>query len=221
MRTARAIQIAAITILGLGAAGCGTAGSSGHSGSASGGSGSYSAGQSNAAQSSVAGATGTAASTSKAPTAGTQAQSPTAGSTAPICAAVNLTFAAGQPDGAAGSVYQPVVLSNKGSATCTLTGFPGVSFVAGDDGHQVGNAANKDESKPATTVTLAPGASAQFVVRIAQAGNYDSATCQPTTARGLRIYTPGETHSAFLPLDVQACTTTTQNQLTTGPVTAG
>ncbi|PRZ42694.1 uncharacterized protein DUF4232 [Antricoccus suffuscus] len=220
MRTTRAIQIASIAILGLGAAGCSTAGSSGHAGSPSGGSGSQATGQSNASQSSVSGASGTSTSASKAPTAGSQDQSQAAGSTAPICAAVNLTFAAGQPDGAAGSTYQPVVLTNKGTATCTLTGFPGVSFVAGDDGHQVGNAADKDKSKSVTAVTLAPGAKAQFVVRIAQAGNYDPSSCQPVAARGLRIYTPGETHSAFLPLDVQACSTTAQNQLTTGPVTA-
>lgn len=217
MRTARAIQIAAITILGLGTVGCGTAGSSEHSGSAapSDSSGSHSAGQSSAA-----GASGTATSASSGSAGGSQTTPPADGSAVPICAAVNLTFATGQPDGAAGSVYQPVLLTNKGTTTCTLDGFPGVSFVAGDDGHQVGNAADKDESKPATTVTLAPGAGAQFVVRIARAGNYDSATCQPTAARGLRIYTPGETHSAFLPMDVQACTTTTQNQLNTGPVTA-
>jgi len=132
---------------------------------------------------------------------------------------VNLEFTTGQSEGAAGSVYQPIIMTNKGSATCTLSGFPGVSFVAGDDGHQVGNAANEDKSQQVAPVTLAKGASAQFVVRISNADNYDPSACQPVAARGLRIYTPGETHSAFVPMTLKACSTTTQTLLTTGPVT--
>ncbi|MEO6956995.1 MAG: DUF4232 domain-containing protein [Antricoccus sp.] len=123
-------------------------------------------------------------------------------------------------DGAAGSYYYPVTMTNKSAATCQLSGFPGVSFVAGDDGHQVGKAAGRDTSKPNQTVIIAPGSSAKFTVRIIDSGSYPTATCMPVMARGLRIYTPGETHAAFLPLSIQTCSSTNISLLTTGPVTA-
>ena len=47
----------------------------------------------------------------------------------------------GPEEGAAGSTYAPLVLTNAGTRTCEVRGFPGVSYVAGADGHQVGPAA--------------------------------------------------------------------------------
>lgn len=216
MRNGRTLQLAGAAIVGLGVlAGCGSSGS----GHASGQSGTPATSSSDRAATSTS-----SAAQSQSPSGSDASSSPAAsgdGSAGqvPVCASVNLTFTLGQSEGAAGSVYQPVVLTNNGSATCTLHGFPGVSFVAGDDGHQVGNAADEDKTKPVESVALAPGTSAQFVVRISNAGNYDASTCQPVEARGLRVYTPGETHSAFVPLPMTACSTTTQTQLTTGPVT--
>src|SRR4051812_3746340 len=67
-------------------------------------------------------------------------------SSAPIanCATSALKGSLGPEQGAAGSVYTPLVLTNVGPRTCELRGFPGVSYVAGDDGHQVGPAAVMD-----------------------------------------------------------------------------
>ncbi|GAA4853014.1 hypothetical protein GCM10023201_52890 [Actinomycetospora corticicola] len=96
------------------------------------------------------------------------------------------------------------MFTNSGSTTCRLRGFPGVSFVAGDDGHQVGPAAAEDGAR-AGEVDLAPGRSAHALVRITDSRNDDNATCVPTTVRGLRIYPPGDTAAAFVAAPQTAC----------------
>lgn len=220
MRALKTVQVIATAVLGLvTVAGCTSSGSSAKSSSAS-------PAESSSSTKSSGGASSSASKSPPANTSSAKASSPAANPTSkqsnpPICAAVNLGFTLDPSNGAAGSTIQPILLSNKGSETCTLAGFPGVSFVAGDDGHQVGKAADKDTTKAAQTVTLSPGSNAQFVLKIVHAENYPTATCQPVQARGLRIYTPGETHAAFLPLDVQACASDAEALLITGPVTPG
>ncbi|MCB2175406.1 MAG: DUF4232 domain-containing protein [Actinomycetales bacterium] len=108
--------------------------------------------------------------------------------------------------GAAGSILPYLVLTNTGTERCTLQGWPGVSLVGDGDGTQLGAAGDFDRSSPHGTVTLDPGGSAHAPLKIAQAANYDAATCDPQTADGLRVYPPGETHSLFVAsTDLTAC----------------
>src|SRR5713226_6886180 len=58
----------------------------------------------------------------------------------PTCGAADLTAWLGIPgDGAAGSIYYELELSNTSSHACTLFGFPGVSAIDAH-GHQLGSA---------------------------------------------------------------------------------
>jgi hypothetical protein len=120
------------------------------------------------------------------------------------CKAADLSLAIGDSEGAAGTVYRKVVFTNKGGRTCTIQGFPGVSYVTGADGHQVGEAAVRIGTK-GPVITLAPGAKADAPVGFVQVGNFDPGACQPTATRGLRIYPPHDTASMFLPLDGTGC----------------
>lgn len=120
------------------------------------------------------------------------------------CKAADLTVSLGGGDAAAGTVYRSVVFTNKSGKTCTMQGFPGVSYVTGDDGHQVGLAAVRTGVKGAV-ITLAPGAKAQAPVGFVEVGNFDPAACQPTPTRGLRIYPPHDTASLFLPVAGNGC----------------
>ena len=109
--------------------------------------------------------------------------------------------------GGAGHYEVWIVLKNEASETCTLQGWPGVSFVGDGDGEQIGAAAEFDRSSPHETVTLEPGASAQALVRVAQAANYGD-ECGETPADGLRVYPPGEKRSLFVQndqLELTAC----------------
>ncbi|MGD9988797.1 DUF4232 domain-containing protein [Pseudonocardia sp.] len=118
----------------------------------------------------------------------------------PRCTSAELSLSLGQGDAGAGSVYRPLVFTNKGTRTCELTGFPGVSYVAGDDGHQVGPAAVMN-GPHGPEISMAPGRSSQAQVQFVQVANFDAAVCKPTPVRGLRVYPPGETASIFVPMD--------------------
>jgi hypothetical protein len=99
------------------------------------------------------------------------------------------------------------VFVNSGTTMCTLTGHPGVSYVAGDDGHQVGAPATRTGG--AATVKLVPGSTASALLHETNYANFDQATCKPVTVRGLRVYPPGSTRAVFLPRVGKQCSATT------------
>ncbi|GAA4422509.1 DUF4232 domain-containing protein [Actinokineospora soli] len=120
------------------------------------------------------------------------------------CTSSELSLSIAEGDAAAGTVYRKIVFTNKGGRTCTLHGFPGVSYVAGEDGHQVGPAAFRDGVKGAP-VSLPPGDTAFAPVGFVNVRNYDAAVCKPTEVRGLRVYPPQETASLFVALKGLGC----------------
>ncbi|GLZ43111.1 DUF4232 domain-containing protein [Actinokineospora sp. NBRC 105648] len=130
------------------------------------------------------------------------------------CKAAELKLSIRDGDGAAGTVYRKLVFTNAGTRTCVIQGFPGISYVAGEDGHQVGPAAFRVGTKGAP-VTLAPGASASTDVGFVNVQNFDPAVCKPTDVRGLRVYPPHDTASMFVAVTGQGCAGTPPgNQLT-------
>lgn len=118
----------------------------------------------------------------------------------PRCTTGELRGALGPADAGAGSVFRPLLLTNTGTRTCELVGYPGVSYVAGDDGHQVGPAAEMDGPRTAQ-VNLAPGKAAVAQLRLVNVHNFDDAACKPVAVRGVRVYPPGDTASLFVPFD--------------------
>lgn len=129
------------------------------------------------------------------PTASTTSGS---GSASTACRSAHLTISLGAADGAAGSEIIPVVLTNRGTTSCTLQGWPGVSLVGHGDGRQIGAAADQDRSSPHPMLTLAPGASVHAPVKLTEALNYPKASCRPVAADGFRVYPPGETNALFV-----------------------
>ncbi len=155
-----------------------------------------------------------------APSSSAAATAPPVAAAGPVgCTTAQLRLGLGPAQGAAGSTYRPVTFVNTGTSACTLTGHPGVSYVAGDDGHQVGAAAGRTGTAP--EVPLAPGAIAHATLRLVSAGNYEAATCQPTAVAGLRVYPPDQTAAAFLPDPGTGCAAASVVLLTIGPVSAG
>jgi Protein of unknown function (DUF4232) len=107
-------------------------------------------------------------------------------------------------DATAGSRYWELQLSNVSSTTCALTGYPRVMAVNGSGG-QLGSAASHDPRFAPSTVVLRPGATAHAVLRISDVDVFPASTCQPANAAGLRVYPPGTTRAAFVPLRFKAC----------------
>ncbi len=124
---------------------------------------------------------------------------PTAtGTGACLTSQLSATLGAGAGAGA-GHQFPFLVLTNNGATACTVTGYPGVSFVGSGNGTQIGAPADRDAAGiPLAAITLAPGASAHSQLSIATAGNYDAASCQPMPIDGIRVYPPNQTAALFV-----------------------
>ena len=120
------------------------------------------------------------------------------------CATTALTAWMGPGSGAAGSSYYPIEFTNSSSATCSLYGYPGVSFVAAS-GAQVGMAATEDPTYPRQLVTLAPGGTVHAELRVTDAQNYPPSTCEPVAVNRLRIFPPGQISPLYISFTAMAC----------------
>lgn len=68
--------------------------------------------------------------------------------------------------------------------------------------------ATEDPAYSRRLVTLAPDAAAHAELRVTDAMNYPSSTCQPVTVHRLRVFPPSQTSSQYLTLNAMACTST-------------
>jgi|SRR5579863_1248082 len=171
------------------------------------------------------------ASSNQAQHAGAGSSSAAAPSTVPglngvtVCqsAALKVTMDASQAGGAAGSVYYPVNFTNTSGTPCGLYGYPGMSFVTADGGSgtQIGAAAQRDPAFGDLAVKLPAGGVAHAWLQVAEAGNYPASACQPTTARWLRVFPPGDTAPAFVGVSFSTCASASTPLLTVMPVRSG
>ncbi len=125
----------------------------------------------------------------------------------PPCAtsALRVSVAASQ-GAAAGSSYYPIVFTNVSGAACTLYGYPGVSFVTGVGGSQIGIPATENPAHPRQLITLAPGQAGHAELQVVNAANYPPANCGPVTAHWLKVYPPNQTAPLYAGFTAQACT---------------
>ena len=174
---------------------------------------------------STAGATGaTAVATTAvvtAATAGAQFSTPTTPARLGPCASSSLGASLGRSLGAAGTFHIALLLTNRSHLTCTLDGYPGVSFTAGTDGHQIAAPAQRDSRFVPAPVVLVPGASAHVSVQVANYGNYDPQACQPGRATGYRIFPPGSTGSLLVSAPQTVCSKPGVQSFQTSVVRAG
>jgi septal ring-binding cell division protein DamX len=190
----RAIAGAAFTGLAAFAAACGTS--------------SPSAGPATTAPAAPTSASTAAASTpaaSPSPATSPAASPAVAAGAAAACPTRSLGVKIGVSQGTAGSIYTVIDFTNIGNVTCTLYGYPGVSLAGGKPVTQIGLAATRSTATAKTLVTLKPGAVANALLQIVDAGNYSPATCGPTAADYLQIYPPNQTTPIYLAFKSQAC----------------
>jgi hypothetical protein len=211
----------AVPLLAAGVLAAGCAASSSTSSTA------VSASSPSGASSASASATGAASSAASAGASSSVA----AASGTPACTSADLKVSLGGGAGAGMSQnHIGLELRNVGSSPCTLYGYPGVSWVAGADGHQVGAAAERQSDNSGSaegTVTLAAGALASAPLDIVDAAVIPPSECKPVAVRGLRVYPPGEKAALFLPLATasggygECSLATKQPTLTIGYLQAG
>jgi hypothetical protein len=124
-----------------------------------------------------------------------------------------LRGAVGAPNGAAGTFYYPVQLSNVSAAACTLYGYPGVSVVTSPTGAQVGPAAARIPTFAPRLITLAPGQDAHASLQLPDPGDFGPGVCEPATVHWLRVYPPGQAAPLYISVPasgdpMQICTGT-------------
>ena len=130
-----------------------------------------------------------------------------ASATVPGCTAGDLGawVAVTQGNGAAGSIYYPLQLTNLSHHACAMHGFPGVSAVD-RNGHQLGSPASWDHVAAARTVVLAPGATAHTILRWSDAAVTTAPGCHPTlSAFELRVYPPGQYGATYAAFGLEVC----------------
>jgi Protein of unknown function (DUF4232) len=139
------------------------------------------------------------------------ASSPTAttaqAESVPPCAtsALKVTVATVPGGAAAGSSYYPIQFANVSGASCTLYGYPGVSFVTAQGGSQIGPAATRNPATAQQLVTLAPGQTVHAELQVVDAANYPPADCGAVTAHWLKVYPPNQTAPAYVGFTAQTC----------------
>lgn len=127
----------------------------------------------------------------------------------------------GRGNGAAGSEIVPLVFTNTSASSCTLKGYPGVSFVGHGNGTQLGAAAVEDPSVAIVANTLASGDTVSAQLKITNAQNYAN-SCTLVPADGLRIYPPHSYKAVFVKAaGLSACSNAAITLLTVRPVVPG
>lgn len=128
-----------------------------------------------------------------------------AGTAACATASLRATVVTGAGGAAAGSTYYPMNLTNTGSGSCSLFGYPGVSWVTGPSGSQIGRPATRNPAVTPAAVVLAPGQTAHVTIQVVDAQNYDKSTCQPVTAHWLKIFPPGQFSALYVKFSALTC----------------
>jgi hypothetical protein len=207
------LAIAASTVV-LTAAACGaqTPSTTGSAGSTAG------AGASSAPSASPTAAPSSAATAASGAASSAGATATTGASSSSRCTVgdLRIRFANDRGGAGAGNVEGALTFTNTGSTACTLSGFPGVSFVGGGNGTQVGAAATRTDDAVRSR-TLAPGKAVTAALRRTQPGNYGD-DCQQTKVDGFRVYPPDSTESAFVAFKTTGCKSTAAPLLQVGPV---
>jgi hypothetical protein len=166
-------------------------------------------------------------SVSSAAPAGSPAAAPTSKSPAAsglaACDTANLqvSLKSNSGGGAAGSTYVPIQFTNTAGAACALYGYPGVSFVTGQNGSQVGAPARRSGSFANVTVSVAAHATAHAWLQVAEAGNYPASSCHPVSTHFLKVYPPGNTAPAYVSFSSQTCSSAKVVTMTIDPVRTG
>ncbi len=121
-----------------------------------------------------------------------------------VCKTNNLSLTAGQQSGAAGTIYQHMILTNTGHRNCHMSGFP-TAFLYGSNGYALGNSAAARVQPAPVDITLAPNESANTVLGYPQAGNFDPGVCSNDKSVSVKIYPPSSTTSLEASVAVAWC----------------
>ena len=126
------------------------------------------------------------------------------------CLTRYLAATIGNAQGAAGSTYVELVLTNLDNVSCTLYGYPGVAMDNGVPVTPVGLPSNEDPATPRELVTLLPHGKAAALLRIASTGDYTPAACKPVNTQWLQVIPPNQYVPVYIGYNSQTCANAVQ-----------
>jgi len=136
------------------------------------------------------------------------------------CKAGTLSVVLGHARAARGATRYPIAFKNMSADSCTLRGFPEVSFFGKNYSIKVGSAATRNHGSAEHPVGLSPEGTAVALLRVVNAKKYPS-RCGQTTVSGISVRPPGLTNSVRLPLSGLTCKNPRYHVLTVNAVVEG
>src|SRR5690348_16777971 len=157
-----------------------------------------------------------------APTTGTpSASTPAAAATPGPCSTAGLRVTLGsQESAAAGHFYRTLDFTNTSSASCTLYGYPGISFVTGVGGQQIGAAASRSPASK-RLIVLAPGKTAHAQMDLVDVLNFPASKCAASNAHSIKVYPPNQFSATYVRWTAMVCSKPTTVYLFVAAVRSG
>ncbi|HUL28539.1 MAG TPA: DUF4232 domain-containing protein [Streptosporangiaceae bacterium] len=137
------------------------------------------------------------------------------------CSTSALRVSLGSQEGAAaGHLYRTLDFTNISGASCTLYGYPGISFVASAGGKQIGAAANRSPASK-RLVVLAPGKTAHALLDLLDVLNFPPSVCAVSNAHWIKVYPPNQFSASYVRLTAKVCSKPTPVYMSVAPVSLG
>ncbi len=136
------------------------------------------------------------------------------------CGTSALRMTLGQASAAAGHFYRPVVFTNISGASCTLYGYPGISFVTAIGGTQIGAAGGRSPASR-QLVVLAPGGKAHALLDLLDVLNFPPSVCAASRAHWLKIYPPNQFSAGYVRWTADVCSKSKPVYVFVAPVSQG
>jgi Protein of unknown function (DUF4232) len=136
------------------------------------------------------------------------------------CGTAALRMTLGPASAATGHFYRPVVFTNISGASCTLYGYPGISFVAAIGGKQIGAAAGRSPASK-QLVVLAPGGKAHALLDLLDVLNFPAPVCAARSAHWLKIYPPSQFSAGYVRWTAEVCSKSKPVYVFVAPVRQG
>ena len=151
------------------------------------------------------------------PSAGT----PAAGTTPGPCSTAGLRVTLGSRESsAAGHLYRTLDFTNISGASCTLYGYPGISFVTAVGGQQIGAAAGRSPASK-RLIVLAPGKKAHALVDLLDVLNFPPSECAATSAHWVKVYPPNQFSATYVRWTAMVCSKPKPVYMSVAPVRQG
>lgn len=124
------------------------------------------------------------------------------------CLTSHLRLTVGAANGAAGTIYYPLVFTNSATSACTMYGYPGIAFVSSPRGHIIGAPAGREviAGITPTLITIQPGGTAHAILAVSDVLLSNQCHSHQVPVHTIQAYPPDQYTALFAPFSGTGCT---------------